>query len=428
MKKIIIFCLICLLVTGCTRQVIEDVEIISGENDIDYSNNGSDLEDNLKEDEKSGDVIEYSGENDKVIEGENNIAHSNNDNESEDDLNEEQESSEAIKYLFENSSSIKIDNTELSSLTIEELDIAKNEIFARHGHDFSSKTLREYFKEKKWYNAIEGKRVTVSELNKIEQENVTLIDLEINKRKNILKEKNVIILKEINSSEIECDWDLQLNKYPLKEKVLCYKGEFNQGNEKNNLVIYFCGYSYNDYLDANFEIIINNVTKEIIADYIGIVDFDEEDDYIEIIVNDYWENGVVSSIFRYVNGKLICIGSNIGDDMKECLNYSGKFVPYYNIYHFLEEPLIPRYYVIENHEFIRKYTTYDEVKGKTYTVTQEVLDEIMCYDKLKVGDKIKILNFNDETSYITGESQGIVLRVMNEEGEIFEIGYVGSWT
>ena len=67
-------------------------------------------------------------------------------------------------------------------------------ILARHGHDFSSKSLKEYFEGKSWYKAVPGKKVSVSELNKIEQENVNLIDKRISRLKEYEEgEKNMTI-------------------------------------------------------------------------------------------------------------------------------------------------------------------------------------------------------------------------------------------
>ena len=79
-------------------------------------------------------------------------------------------------YIFPESSEKMIDYLYESKYSPELLDIAKNEIFARHGHDFSNKELKEYFESKDWYKPIKGKKVAVSELNKIEQDNVIFLE------------------------------------------------------------------------------------------------------------------------------------------------------------------------------------------------------------------------------------------------------------
>lgn len=80
------------------------------------------------------------------------------------------------EYIFAKSSSELLKDTDVKGLSKEEIEKGKNEIFARYGHDFSSQTLKNYFSDKKWYTPISGKKVSVSELNDIEQENVVFLD------------------------------------------------------------------------------------------------------------------------------------------------------------------------------------------------------------------------------------------------------------
>ncbi len=71
----------------------------------------------------------------------------------------------------------------LRGLTIDELNIAYNEIFARHGHDFKSLDLREYFIGCLWYRPVYGRTVSTAELSEIENQNLNIIRNEINIRK-----------------------------------------------------------------------------------------------------------------------------------------------------------------------------------------------------------------------------------------------------
>lgn len=68
-----------------------------------------------------------------------------------------------------------ISQEQLIGLTDEELDRAYNEIFARHGHDFKTKALKEYFFGLLWYIPEAGKTVTLEELNEIERQNLQII-------------------------------------------------------------------------------------------------------------------------------------------------------------------------------------------------------------------------------------------------------------
>ncbi len=85
------------------------------------------------------------------------------------------------QYIFANSSTTLLSDTEIQALSKEDSVKALNEIFARYGHDFSSKSLKEYFTAKEWYQSVEGKKVSVSDLNTIEQKNVILLNSYIKK-------------------------------------------------------------------------------------------------------------------------------------------------------------------------------------------------------------------------------------------------------
>lgn len=58
-----------------------------------------------------------------------------------------------------------------------------NEIFARHGHDFATKELRDYFTPFVWYLPEYGKKVSLEELNDIERENVRILKEIIDSKK-----------------------------------------------------------------------------------------------------------------------------------------------------------------------------------------------------------------------------------------------------
>ncbi len=105
-------------------------------------------------------------------------------------------------YIIENSDKIVINernfdernifaeiklNYDLRTLSNSELNIAYNEIFARHGHDFQTQNLKEHFNKMLWYKSIEGKTVMLEDLNDVERENARIIKGEIEERNKILK-------------------------------------------------------------------------------------------------------------------------------------------------------------------------------------------------------------------------------------------------
>ncbi len=73
----------------------------------------------------------------------------------------------------------------LQDFNDDELEIAYNEPFARHGHDFKTEKLKNYFCIWSWYQPIPGKVVAMEELTEIEKENVNLIKQEMQERKNL---------------------------------------------------------------------------------------------------------------------------------------------------------------------------------------------------------------------------------------------------
>lgn len=55
------------------------------------------------------------------------------------------------EYIFPNSDSVEITEEQLSQLTAEQLMLARNEIYARHGRRFDTPEIQQYFDSKSWY-------------------------------------------------------------------------------------------------------------------------------------------------------------------------------------------------------------------------------------------------------------------------------------
>lgn len=89
-----------------------------------------------------------------------------------------------LKPLFVLETDKKIyDSIEIEHLSLEELNLAYNEIFARHGHDFKKEELKFYFDKLSWYNSIPNKVVSIEELSEIERINLNIIKSVIEKKK-----------------------------------------------------------------------------------------------------------------------------------------------------------------------------------------------------------------------------------------------------
>ena len=76
--------------------------------------------------------------------------------EDEDDweVDDEEEDLVDSEYIFPNSDSEYLKKSDLKGMSKYEINLAKNELYARHGRKFKSKELQEYFNSKSWYYGI----------------------------------------------------------------------------------------------------------------------------------------------------------------------------------------------------------------------------------------------------------------------------------
>ena len=79
-------------------------------------------------------------------------------------------------YVLPESNTRVYSQSELAGLSLSELFIARNEIYARHGRQFTDKTLQDYFSGKSWYSGtIAPSAFDPSVLNSCERQNVDAI-------------------------------------------------------------------------------------------------------------------------------------------------------------------------------------------------------------------------------------------------------------
>lgn len=79
-------------------------------------------------------------------------------------------------YILPNSSTMYLSRSDLYGLSDEQLRLARNEIYARHGRKFKTKEIQDYFNSKSWYvGTIESNAFKDSYLNIYEKENIRLI-------------------------------------------------------------------------------------------------------------------------------------------------------------------------------------------------------------------------------------------------------------
>lgn len=76
---------------------------------------------------------------------------------------------------------------ELDKISNSELNLAFKELLARHGHDFESGDIRDYFDNMQWYKPEKDKTVMYKDLSEIEKENFLIIQDEIDLRESMLE-------------------------------------------------------------------------------------------------------------------------------------------------------------------------------------------------------------------------------------------------
>ena len=80
------------------------------------------------------------------------------------------------EYIFLNSDSQYLTDADLSALTKDELRLARNEIFARHGYIFNDESLKNHFAKKSWYTGtVKAEDFSNDVLNTVEKANVEKI-------------------------------------------------------------------------------------------------------------------------------------------------------------------------------------------------------------------------------------------------------------
>jgi len=94
-------------------------------------------------------------------------------------INNTDANSEEI-YILPASSNRALTKDELADLTAWELKLARNEIYARHGRQFKTKELQDYFNQQSWYQGtIEADHFDEGSLSAIEKVNIALLKEEM---------------------------------------------------------------------------------------------------------------------------------------------------------------------------------------------------------------------------------------------------------
>ncbi len=104
-------------------------------------------------------------------------------------------SEEDNDYILPDSDKKYLSAEDIKNLSKDELAIARNEIFARHGYVFKMEEYKNYFKSKTWYKENPLFSVSESELNEYEKANINLIKSYESNKINVTEDGEINYLK-----------------------------------------------------------------------------------------------------------------------------------------------------------------------------------------------------------------------------------------
>ena len=138
------------------------------ERDInEYKKQIKDMENDVTSEESSED-LDYYDDSD--------LSEDDYDSDLDEDSDNYSDSSEENEYVLPDSAKRKLKKSDLKGLSIEELRIARNEIYARHGRMFDDKNLQKYFDSQSWYEGtVPASEFPEDVLSSVEKKNVAFI-------------------------------------------------------------------------------------------------------------------------------------------------------------------------------------------------------------------------------------------------------------
>ena len=138
------------------------------ERDInEYKKQIKDMENDVTSEESSED-LDYYDDSD--------LSEDDYDSDLDEDSDNYSDSSEENEYVLPDSAKRKVKKSDLKGLSIEELRIARNEIYARHGRMFDDKKLQKYFDSQSWYEGtVPASEFSEDVLSSVEKKNVAFI-------------------------------------------------------------------------------------------------------------------------------------------------------------------------------------------------------------------------------------------------------------
>lgn len=312
---------------------------------------------------------------------------------------------DASQYQIPVSSIKAIKQSDLVNMTDNQLWIARNEIYARHGKIFNNEHLQNYFNSCSWYTPAEGKReITEEDLSETEQLNLKqIVSMEkVWKEKHAYpkayapatevkehllgtKEINTIVYKVTEQEESEYDYVLCIDdvEYDLKD------------------YIYMVSPVTDVFYVTNLNDISGNVT--------------EDGDGLEIaVLDDGPGNDPVTHFFKY-DGTLHYMGEVSGFPFKEQNNGWNGFTNESGVFGTVRSDLIETAY-------LRGYWWYDSSNMKLiytdlggcdyeygYLKSHELLMDIPLYTSMDTSADTVLLTKQEEIYFLQSDMESWIL-------------------
>ena len=147
------------------------------ERDInEYKKQIKDMENDVTSEESSEDLDYYDDSDLSEDDYDSDLSEDDYDSDLDEDSDNYSDSSEENEYVLPDSAKRKLKKSDLKGLSIEELRIARNEIYARHGRMFDDKKLQKYFDSQSWYEGtVPASEFSEDVLSSVEKKNVAFI-------------------------------------------------------------------------------------------------------------------------------------------------------------------------------------------------------------------------------------------------------------
>jgi hypothetical protein len=182
-------------------------------------------------------------------------------------------------YIFPDSPRKKLSESEIRQLPGNRIPYARNEIFARKGHVFSTAKYRNYFSQKSWYKP--RKKIYIDDLNPVER-------------------YNVFFLKFYENDSRGTSLDVKKVDYPKYPKNKTVRLDLN-GDGTLETVVFEKKFPHTYTLKINGNSIQGQ--GDYFLDSFAVTEIDKNDPYREIIISDLGPSDDHVSTFYYFDGK-----------------------------------------------------------------------------------------------------------------------------